>query len=177
MSRLEVTVGPSSSPYTGSDHSVTAFTGSDHLALQSAVDYAAARGGGTVRILPGTYEMGNSLLLRDGIRVVGTGDATILRKCDSVTTPLTANIDWYEELVIRGNRLIDTRPASAERRRLGIRIAPGVLRPVLEGNLCQGLDQDRLDQRAARRTMETERRPRLRSRPSPLPTGDPQCSD
>jgi hypothetical protein len=55
-----------------------------------------------------------------------------------------------EGLVIRGNRLVDTRPASPERRRLGIRIAPGVLRPVLEGNICQGMDVDLLDQRPAK---------------------------
>jgi len=44
MPRLEVTVGA-----TGAD-----FVGSDHIAIQGAVDYAAAHGGGTVRILPGT---------------------------------------------------------------------------------------------------------------------------
>ena len=89
MSRLEVTIGPTAADVTGSDH----------LVLQSALDYVAARGGGTVRILPGTYRMGNSLFLRDGVRVVGAGDATVLHKCDAASTPLTANIDWYEELV------------------------------------------------------------------------------
>jgi len=89
MSRLEITVGPAGG----------SVTGSDHLALQSAVDYVAARGGGTVRILPGTYLMRQALFLRRGVRVVGSGDATTLRKCDAAVTPLTANIDWYEEFV------------------------------------------------------------------------------
>ena len=87
MSHLEITVGPS-----GAD-----VTGSDHMALQGAVDYVAARGGGIVRVLPGVYRMGNSLFLRDGIRIVGGGDATVLRKCDAASTPLTVNVDWYEE--------------------------------------------------------------------------------
>jgi hypothetical protein len=87
MSRLEVTVGPAAA----------SLTGSDHLALQSAVDYVASRGGGTVRVLPGTYRMGNSLYLRHGIRIVGAGESTVLYKGDAGSTPLTANVDWYEE--------------------------------------------------------------------------------
>lgn len=89
MSRLEITVGPSSAQ----------ITGSDHLAIQSAVDSVAARGGGTVRLLPGVYAMGNSLFLKAGVRILGSGDATVLRKDDAAVTPLIANSDWYEELV------------------------------------------------------------------------------
>ena len=73
--------------------------GQDHLALQVAVDYVAERGGGTVRILPGTYEMGNSLFLRDNIRLVGAGDDTILRKCPSAVTRLVDDTDWYDTTV------------------------------------------------------------------------------
>ena len=89
MPILEVTVGP-----TGAD-----FTGSDHFAIQAAADYVLALGGGTVRILPGAYEMGNSLFLRTGVRIVGSGEATVLRKCDAATTPLVDHADWYEEAV------------------------------------------------------------------------------
>ena len=31
--------------------------GADHRALQAAVDYVAALGGGTIHIQPGTYQM------------------------------------------------------------------------------------------------------------------------
>ncbi len=96
MPKLEVTVGPAEAD----------FIGSDHLALQGAVDYVAARGGGTVRILPGVYLMGNSLFLREGVCIVGSGDETVLRKCDAATTPLTDNVDWYEELVPVGDASI-----------------------------------------------------------------------
>jgi hypothetical protein len=89
MSFLEVTVGPQAAD----------ITGSDHLALQSAVDYVAARGGGTVRILPGTYHLGNSVFLRDRVRMVGSGEETLLRLGECATTALTAHADWYEECV------------------------------------------------------------------------------
>jgi hypothetical protein len=36
--------------------------GSDQKAIQAAVDYAARLGGGTVRILPGTYRMRNAVI-------------------------------------------------------------------------------------------------------------------
>ncbi|MBM3501193.1 MAG: hypothetical protein FJX74_21290, partial [Armatimonadetes bacterium] len=86
---LTVTTGPESAD----------FTGRDHLALQAAVDYVTALGGGTVRILAGTYEMGNSLFLRSGLRLVGAGEDTILRKCPSVATRLTDDTDWYDTTV------------------------------------------------------------------------------
>ena len=86
---IEVTVGQKQAD----------FVGKDHLALQGAVDYVAELGGGTVRILPGTYEMANSLILRDNIHLVGAGDDTILRKCPSDSTRLLDDTDWYDTTV------------------------------------------------------------------------------
>ncbi len=54
-----------------------------------------------------------------------------------------------EDVVVRGNRIIDTRQADPGRLRIGIRIAPDVLRPVIEGNAIQGMEQDVEDQRKA----------------------------
>ncbi|MGD9496405.1 MAG: right-handed parallel beta-helix repeat-containing protein [Armatimonadota bacterium] len=71
------------------------FVGRDHMALQAAVDYVARLGGGTVRIGPGTWEMGNSLFIRDRVHIVGAGDDTVLHKCPSAATPLADDIDWY----------------------------------------------------------------------------------
>ncbi len=88
--RIKVTVGPKKAD----------FVGTDHLALQAAVDYVTALGGGTIRILPGTYEMGNSLFLRDHLHLVGSGDDTILRKCPSAKTRLVEDIDWYSNRVV-----------------------------------------------------------------------------
>ena len=71
------------------------FIGDDHMALQGALDYVARLGGGTVQIGPGTWEMGNSLFIRENVRIVGSGDDTVLRKCASAVTPLVGDIDWY----------------------------------------------------------------------------------
>ncbi|MBM4083455.1 MAG: hypothetical protein FJ272_01560 [Planctomycetes bacterium] len=89
MRKIEVTVGPKQAD----------FVGSDHLALQAAVDYVTKLGGGTVRILPGTYQMGNSLFLRDKLHLVGSGEDTILRKCPSAVTKLVDDTDWYDATV------------------------------------------------------------------------------
>jgi len=75
------------------------FVGATHMALQAAVDYVARLGGGTVRIGPGQWEMGNSLFIRDHVNLVGAGDDTVLRKCPSGATPLADDIDWYETSV------------------------------------------------------------------------------
>ncbi len=86
---IEVTVGPRRAD----------FTGKDHFALQGAVDYVTRLGGGTVRILPGTYEMGNSLFLRDNLHLIGSGDKSILRKCPAAKTRLVEDTDWYSNVV------------------------------------------------------------------------------
>jgi hypothetical protein len=86
---LEVTVGQDRAD----------FVGTNHLALQAAVDYVSALGGGTVQILPGTYEMGNSLFLRSGLRLVGSGEDTVLRKCDWTCQQMTEDTDWYSNRV------------------------------------------------------------------------------
>ena len=87
--RIHVTVGPRDA----------AFAGETHRAIQAAVDYAARFGGGTVEVLPGTYRMGNAVHLRSGIRLVGHGDATVLLKNPSFSTPLADDTDWYLSLI------------------------------------------------------------------------------
>jgi len=89
VAQLEIAVGPRRAQ----------ITGKDHLALQAAVDHVQALGGGTVRLLPGTYDMGNSLFLRSGVAVIGAGEDTVLRKTPSACTKLTEDIDWYGRVV------------------------------------------------------------------------------
>jgi polygalacturonase len=86
---LEVTVGPRK----------CRFTGSDHLALQAAVDYVEKLGGGTVRVAEGVYRMGNSLFLRSGVSLSGAGAGTVLRKGSSAVTRLKDDTDWYSHTV------------------------------------------------------------------------------
>ncbi len=71
--------------------------GSDHRALQAAVDYIASLGGGTVEIGPGTYVMRDSLHLRPLVTVRGVPERTILRKADGIVSPLVLDGDFGEE--------------------------------------------------------------------------------
>lgn len=71
--------------------------GSDQRALQAAVDFIAALGGGTVIIGPGEYAMRDSLHLRSHVTVRGTKGQTILRKSASVSSPLALDGDFGEQ--------------------------------------------------------------------------------
>lgn len=71
--------------------------GSDNRALQAAVDYVAGLGGGTVNIGSGTYLMKDSLHLRSNVTLIGQGEATVLRKCDGVKSPLATDGDYGQE--------------------------------------------------------------------------------
>src|SRR5262245_36682029 len=72
--RLKITVGPQKAD----------IVGSDHRAIQAAVDYVAGLGGGSVEILPGTYRFRNAVNLRSNIRIAGSGPDTICIKEPSV---------------------------------------------------------------------------------------------
>lgn len=85
--RLAITVGPEKADLNGTSDRV----------LQAAVDYVARLGGGTVRILPGTYRLRNSVFLASRVRLVGAGAGTVLIKADSMASPLAADSDWYDQ--------------------------------------------------------------------------------
>lgn len=85
--RLTVTVGPEKANLVGTDHRV----------LQAAVDYVAGLGGGTVQILPGTYRLRNAVYLRGKVRILGSGEDSILVKEPFVTTKLAADSDWFDQ--------------------------------------------------------------------------------
>jgi parallel beta-helix repeat protein len=73
--------------------------GSDNRALQTAVDYVAGFGGGTVYIGAGTYLMKDSLHLHSNITVTGQGENTILRKSDGISSVLATDGDYGQEEV------------------------------------------------------------------------------
>jgi len=77
--------------------------GSDNRALQAAVDYVAALGGGTVEIGAGEYLMRDSLHLRPRVTVRGTAGQTILRKAKGVVSPLALDGDFGEEQITLTN--------------------------------------------------------------------------
>ncbi len=73
--------------------------GKDNIALQAAVDYIAALGGGTVEIGPGTWLMKDSLHLRSNVTVRGVRGQAVLRKADAVSSPMVRDGDFGEEQV------------------------------------------------------------------------------
>ncbi len=85
--RLTLTVGPDKGDLAGTTEKV----------LQAAVDAVARAGGGTVRILPGTFRLRNAVYLAAGVRLLGNGPDTILIKEPSVTTKLRLDSDWYDQ--------------------------------------------------------------------------------
>ncbi len=89
--RVSITVGPKQAD----------LVGSSDRAIQAAVDYVARLGGGTVRILPGTYRMRNSVFLHSRVRIVGSGTDSVLVKEPSATTRLIVDGDhWDQEVTL-----------------------------------------------------------------------------
>ncbi|MBQ17926.1 MAG: hypothetical protein CMJ65_12455 [Planctomycetaceae bacterium] len=85
--RLTITVGPKKADLVGSNEKV----------LQAAVDYISRFGGGTVKVLPGTYTLRNSVYLRTGIRILGSGTDSVLLKGPSHDVALSDDSDWYDQ--------------------------------------------------------------------------------
>src|SRR5207253_1830071 len=91
IERATVTVGPEKADLVGVTDRV----------IQAAVDYVARLGGGTVRVLPGTYRMRNSLFLHSKVRLLGSGTDSVLFKEPSVTTSLIVDGDhWDQEITL-----------------------------------------------------------------------------
>ncbi len=71
--------------------------GKDQRVIQAAVDTVARMGGGTVKLLPGTFRLRNAVHLCPNLRLVGSGPETILVKEPSVVSKLAADSDWYDQ--------------------------------------------------------------------------------
>lgn len=85
--RLSITVGPKDADLVGLNEKT----------LQAAVDYIARAGGGTVRVLPGTYQLRNSVFLPSRVHILGSGPDSVLTKDPSVETKLAVDSDWYDQ--------------------------------------------------------------------------------
>jgi hypothetical protein len=86
--QLTLTVGPDSR---GAD-----LVGRDDKVIQAALAYIAGVGGGTVRLLPGTYTLRRSVFLPSRVRLIGSGDESIITKIPSRTVALVEDSDWYD---------------------------------------------------------------------------------
>jgi hypothetical protein len=91
--RLTITVGTKDANLVGDTDKV----------IQAGVDYVARLGGGTVKILPGTYRLRNSVFLHSKVRLLGCGAETVLVKEPSVKTKLAADSDWYDQEITLEN--------------------------------------------------------------------------
>ncbi|MCP4190204.1 MAG: right-handed parallel beta-helix repeat-containing protein [Planctomycetaceae bacterium] len=92
--RLTITVGPKSADLVGNDDKV----------LQAAVDYVARLGGGTVRILPGTYRLRNAVSLPSKLRIIGSGEESVITKISSESVELADDSDWYDQEITLQNQ-------------------------------------------------------------------------
>jgi hypothetical protein len=98
--RLTVTVGNSregSLSASGAD-----FVGENDRVVQAALDYIKRFGGGTVKLLAGTFVFRNSVFLPSGVRLVGSGLDTILTKIASETLAIESDSDWYDREITLG---------------------------------------------------------------------------
>ncbi len=71
--------------------------GKDDRVLQAAVDYVSRMGGGTVKILPGTFTLRASVNLPSKVRLIGSGADTVITRIASERVPLSADSDWYDQ--------------------------------------------------------------------------------
>jgi len=89
------------------------FVGDTNVAIQQAVDAAGAYGGGSVEIGPGVFTLFDSVHLRRNVRLIGAGDATILRKCDGVRSEFAVDADY-------GQKKVTAKDASGFRAGMGV---------------------------------------------------------
>jgi len=91
--KLTITVGPKDADLVGSTDKI----------IQAGVDYVARLGGGTVKLMPGTYRLRNSVFLQSKVRLLGAGADTILFKEPSTIAKLAADSDWYDQEITLDN--------------------------------------------------------------------------
>lgn len=65
-------------------------------AIQQAVDILSRKGGGTVLLNPGDFDMIGPVQLTSNLTLRGAGDQTILRKSDGVRTAFVVDADYGE---------------------------------------------------------------------------------
>jgi hypothetical protein len=63
-------------------------------AILIALDAIKTRGGGTVKLNPGIYEIKGPVRLSGNTSLIGSGEKTILRKCDGFKTSFIIDADW-----------------------------------------------------------------------------------
>ncbi|MFZ0280629.1 MAG: right-handed parallel beta-helix repeat-containing protein [Bacteroidales bacterium] len=63
-------------------------------AIRIALDAIKTRGGGTVKLNPGIFQITGPLRLSDNTSLIGSGKSTVLKKCDGFKTSFIIDADW-----------------------------------------------------------------------------------
>jgi hypothetical protein len=97
----------------GADADIPGFTSG---AIQIALDAIKTRGGGTVKLNPGVYDIIGPVRIHDNTALTGSGKTTILRKCDGFRTSFTIDADY-------GMLKVQVKDASGFKKGMGIQLS------------------------------------------------------
>jgi parallel beta-helix repeat protein len=75
----------------GADADIPGFTSE---AIRIALDALKSRGGGTIKLNPGVFEITGPVRLTDNTTLIGSGRTTILHKCNGFKTSFIIDADW-----------------------------------------------------------------------------------
>jgi parallel beta-helix repeat protein len=75
----------------GPDADISGFTSE---AIQIAVDAIRSRGGGVIKLNPGVFKIIGPVRLSDNTSLIGSGESTVLQKCDGFKTSFIIDADW-----------------------------------------------------------------------------------
>ena len=71
--------------------------GKDDRAIQAAVDYIRRMGTGTVKLTAGVFQLRNAIYLPSNLRMIGSGDDTVITKAASHSANIVDDSDWYDQ--------------------------------------------------------------------------------
>ncbi|MBT6723034.1 MAG: right-handed parallel beta-helix repeat-containing protein [Planctomycetaceae bacterium] len=71
--------------------------GKDDRAIQAAVDYIRRIGTGTVKLTAGVFQLRNAIYLPSNLRMIGSGDDTVITKDASHSANIVDDSDWYDQ--------------------------------------------------------------------------------
>jgi parallel beta-helix repeat protein len=88
---VEIRTAPTTITVGGPQADISGYTSG---AIQIALDALKSRGGGVVKLNPGTYEVIGPIRIPDNTSLIGSGKGTVLHKCDGFRTSFTIDADW-----------------------------------------------------------------------------------
>jgi hypothetical protein len=96
----------------GSNADIPAFTSK---AIQCALHAIRERGGGVVKLNPGTFQIIGPVQLSSNISLIGSGKSTVLKKCDGIKTSFISDAD-------KGMFKVEVKDVSGFQKGMGIQL-------------------------------------------------------